>query len=62
MTTTDPRPWPGAELRRRILAGETDIASLDIVAELLQNLHVPESLASSKKVRHRGPLPEATQF
>ena len=23
MTTTDPRPWPGAELRRRILAGET---------------------------------------
>lgn len=23
MTTTDPRPWPGAVLRRRILAGET---------------------------------------
>ena len=23
MTTTDPRPWPGAGLRRRILAGET---------------------------------------
>ena len=23
MTTSDPRPWPGAVLRRRILAGET---------------------------------------
>jgi 4-hydroxy-2-oxoheptanedioate aldolase len=23
VTTSDPRPWPGAELRRRILAGET---------------------------------------